>query len=520
MAKTQIPARVLDAPEVGSSQSAQPGTREVRHVHYARKPSHPREFFRTMWGDNPKTEAELRRLEYLYGSNLLFMNDATHRATQVDGTVLHADPDWESEYWFGSRNPARAAAELEDKLGDKLEEYRFLADNAPECAPVTVRLDEIARDLGIESLRTSNPREFLVRLQEELGKRYGKYIIKPREGYGSDGRLPTHKDDFGELWDGFQRELVPERERLSRRLADPDELMEQLYEEAPYAEGLALEQLLADPSQVLVQQFVDAVNELRVHVVEGKILKGATVGRWFDWKAFTSPKQIRQVELAVEKLLTNAAEQYPGARMGFTMDVLVERNGGVKIIDLNPGYQSGMYYAEWELFIPHLLAEHFRGTESEFLHRYRELQRAPLDQKLPLAQALVKDVGGYVRKNDGSGLYERLVEAYLVDVAHDRPTPAKLKEAFHQLSQLAGIEAYFLYQLLQDPRVRPALDDLTLAEAHRIMATLARLDDEGTWELVDPKTNDGMPFVRTELPEETEEAEEADEAAEAEELAA
>jgi hypothetical protein len=385
-------------------------------------------FYRVTYAEEP--DPALRRvLEDLHGAPLLFDDGSAPPSSprRVRGAVLHNDMLEDPLRFTGARNPALDASRAHAELADRWAEHQLLVSAAPELAPERI----LASELGDFPRRqeSGDPRPRLAALGARLGERFPSgWLMKPRRGFGSDGRLPTHEHDLLALWSTFEAETVPARDALRARISDPDRLIEALYEDVEGAEALPLEEFLRDPSSVLVEAWIEHQEELRLHIVEGEILDGATTTRW--WREGPPPERevLRRAERALEPLLSHCP------RLSCSPDLLLTAGtpGGFRLIDLNPGIESGMYYPENDLFIAQRLAEHFLGRPTPYLAALRRFERAPLSKKLPLARALIERAGRWAKETGAFGLFDRIVLGY-IDAAR---TPATCAEARRQLAAL------------------------------------------------------------------------------------
>lgn len=387
---------------------------------------------RIVFGDRP-SPAERARLEYLYGTALLFDSGtarppASAEARAIRGTLIHNDLSGEPGTFFGQSNPALECLAEHGRYGDRWEEHLILERVAPELSPPAVRASELRSLAGVETGK-KDQRSLLRAIQAELDGTFGQYILKARKGFNSEGHLPNDQDDFVALWSRFKNEFVPERAKLRRTIDDPDELNARLNETVPAASGQVIEALLADPSSVVVQRRLPHRDELRIHVVRGKVLAGATISRWGDGGRAPDPKDARRAEAAVERMLARLGEP-----ISLGLDLLVT-DSGFAIVDLNAGLQSGFYFPEYDVRVTNLLAEHFLGHETPYLHDLRAFESAPLTEKLGAALGIEALIGDFMAKHQGCGFYDRLIAAYLQELRAD-PSTDTLDQIRRQLSTL------------------------------------------------------------------------------------
>lgn len=387
---------------VGRREEARASRSGARRAGFEAERAPPgRPFFRVLY-EAPESSAELAMLKYAHGSELLFDPTSSdprlvaRGPVRVPGVVLHNDIRADPRVFVGAKNPALEGQSLNARLSDKEQEYSFLSKYLPAHAVDTVRGDALgAGDLA--------------ELQKMLGCRFGKYILKPRFGFGSDGYLPTHRDDFVELWRAHEKEVAPVRDQIYTETSDEDERTLRLFEELDSPESLVLEMWLRDPSSVIAQAHVSHREELRVHFVEGRLLKGATTRRWWKAGAPLADADARAAEDAIARVCAAKPEM---RAFSCAADVLIGRDGAVKIIDLNPGLESGMYYPENDIYIANLLSAHFRGVETEYLRDFRRFEEAPLSEKLDHVRTMETKIGAYIQDHESYGFYDRIADTY------------------------------------------------------------------------------------------------------------
>jgi hypothetical protein len=183
---------------------------------------------------------------------------------------------------------------------------------------------------------------------------------------------------------------------------------------------------------VLVQAHIGSTDELRVHVVEGRLLEGATTGRWNEIGRYTTEETIRSAESAVRGMLIRAKSEAP--RLSCGLDLLVTAAGHC-IVDLNAGLESGMYQPENDVYVTNLLAARYSGADTPYLRDLRAFRSAPLRQKLLIAKRMDDRIGEFVRRHEAEGFYDQIIGAYIDDV-RSANTDEAFHEAWRQISQL------------------------------------------------------------------------------------
>jgi hypothetical protein len=406
-------------------------------AHTVRAPIPRDRVFRIVYG-SPDRNAPLDLLRYLYGAEILFDRSGDHGPPQrpclAHGVVVHNDRASDPLSFVGDKNPA-ISAPLPEFHDDKWEEHLFLTRIAPELSPKTTRLDQLLHEAGAR-WDARDPRCALELAQRIAGRRFDRWVMKLRDGFGSDGNLPTHEMELPAVYDAF--------------------LGEQASGETDHAEGRVLEAMLVDPSRVIVQEMIESVDELRVHAVEGRLLEGATIPRWIEDGVYTTEERIDRGEEVVRGLLRRARTEAP--RLSCGLDLLVTKDGH-RIVDLNSGLESGMYFPENDLYVTNLLAERYSGSETPYLRDMRAFDRAPLFAKLFHAERIDRRVGEFVRDSEADGFYDRLVSGWIAEVRR-APTLETTREAWRQINALGSAGEHQLARFLDHPAVAPFADRL------------------------------------------------------------
>lgn len=250
-----------------------------------------------------------------------------------------------------------------ERLEDKLLQARFLGKHAPGVMPETLGLKDILRKYNLPLRPGKHLAEDLFNLQKALKKEFGgrDYIIKPRAerpGFewsaGSKGQFPTGKQNLFKLYQRWKEIRSPYR-RLFRE--DPDVAFETYVKHKGY-KGRVVDEMLHN--NVVFQKKVDipqfkgrmaerlrasdfpTSKEVRVHVVGGKAIPMMSAPRYGGLSLQVIPEQIRAWHAArwVQKNVINKLpKKYHNLTYGF--DIAPVKGGGYKIIEMNPGGQSG-----------------------------------------------------------------------------------------------------------------------------------------------------------------------------------
>ncbi len=332
-------------------------------------------FYRIIDGDRPGP-AEVARDRFLYGSEILYTGDAPKGPVRVEGTVWHSNLS-EARYFIGTRNPVIDERALMELIQDnKWEEAKILMKHVPDAFPRTENLAKLLASNGFQRAQASD----LTWIQKMLQERYPRgYFLKTVSGFFSAGNLPTEKTDLVNVHRKFVKDVKPLLEETLARTGDITETHLELMG-LPNYEGRVIDALLEHPETVIIQEKIDVVisrgvvDEYRLHVADGKVIRGATQHRWDDARLVT-----RESLAEVDRFAQNALDRLPPAmrRMSYALDVMRTRDGGFQIIELNPGGESGYLYPETDIWVSQLLANRYTGRMTPLQRMVDAMRRAP-----------------------------------------------------------------------------------------------------------------------------------------------
>lgn len=392
-----------------------------------------------------------------YGSLYVVVPSKGHvpkKPFEVNGTLIHSSADDDGVYVIGNGtgnfkkdNPALAMEPVAEELGDKWAEYEFLKKFASNktltenIAPPEMHLgsDYVnTKDLG--TTETLSAQDLKNRLSENLSEQkrdaleakihkilyqitpekieeirvkiqnaQGKSILKVREGFHSEGRLPKTHKDWKAIWKNYLAETRPEILKQKAKLAKSSTELQNVIWNWEHIEGAVLEQLVLDPKQVVVQKMIEIEKEVRVHVVEGKVLSGASFLRMYPLGTFLTAHEIKKVEESVSNyfLKNLIGAQSTVAKMSYdpfscSPDIAVEKGTGkLYILDLNPGFYSGYLYPEEDLFTTNLLAAHYLDKKTPFLEAFEDVKKARTLEEKGTLLAKLTDHYSYFIKYEG-----------------------------------------------------------------------------------------------------------------------
>ena len=367
------------------------------------------DFFRIHYYDphRPLTASELERLERLYGTEVLLIQTnsvAPKRPARIDGTVLHPGSADGRQWYLGTRNPALEPGWRLDRLEDKWLENLFLSRHAPTLAPKTRKVSDFI---------LSNKERSLNALRDRIRAHMGDFVLKDRLGFQSEGRLPSSDDDWDDLLAKYRAHT---RERVVA-LKDSDQF-EAAILNLPYIAGRFLEGLLDDPSGSIVQKRLQIEQEVRLHVMEGKILPGATFLRFYGPDDYLSEADMAIYESIVQQQLLS---RLPSGFEKFSccMDI-VKTPEGYFIVDLNQGLASGYFYPEEDLLTTHRVAQYYSGRSTWLLDLVGELERSDLLGRRFLLRQLVLKTRDLLTQDASYRLWDEIARYYLRDLRASR----------------------------------------------------------------------------------------------------
>jgi hypothetical protein len=401
-------------------------------------------FYRVIEGENPgpKQHAIDR---FTYGTDVLYTGDVKGTSpVRVHGTVWHSNTK-EAKFFLGDSNPVLEQRDFMKLLEDnKWEEAKLLMQHVPDAFPRTENLAELLRDLRLLPANGAQ----LPEIVSALRARYPNgFFLKPVGGFNAAGTFPTEKSDFVTIHRGFTRDVKPKMEQLLKETGDATTVHLELMHLRHYS-GRVIDDMLLRPETVIIQEKIrpafgnslkagkafEAVPiEYRVHVVEGRVLRGTTMSRWDD-----SRTMLPEETAAVERFSQRVVNRLPPGmrRMCFGMDVMKTENGLFQVIELNPGGESGYLYPETDVWIPQKLAERYHGKPTPLLAEFERFKQAStLASREQILQNLIKRPEMRALARDGGPITELLTRAKDVLMDDFRTNPSRLR-AFELLPTL------------------------------------------------------------------------------------
>ena len=297
---------------------------------------------------------------------------------RVKGVVRLTDPE-DKAFVRGDRivgaDPRHE--KLTDLIGNsKMEEANFFQKYAPGSMGRSESLKDILTGLGHKTV-PSDPeaqRAMLDTLQSHMKQRYPSgFLMKDVAGYRSNGRFPSEEHNLNDLRRQFHEDKLPEMMARVQRGEIPEYEAIPKMTAYPSYSGRVVDQLLKDPSQVMAQEKINIrqpegwrkwiaetlhnpnsssywrrslhpSNEMRVHVEGGAAIPELTVPRYDPTMHLTDSGTLQRATEFAQNTVNQFPEKYKG--MSYAMDVVPTAEGGFKMIESNPGGQSGFLYPD------------------------------------------------------------------------------------------------------------------------------------------------------------------------------
>ncbi|MEW6056770.1 MAG: hypothetical protein AB1540_09150 [Bdellovibrionota bacterium] len=444
------------APEAGREAGKKTGD-EAKHLAGNGGNTHKQPFYRIIHGPNPGPKQQAID-ELLHGTKVLYTKDAKSLPERIDGVVWHGSPE-DAHYFVGTHNPALITdPEIIELANNKWVEAQLMVKHAPEAYPQTENMQRLLRELGLSPADRANLVESDHSLQleilfEKLKIRYPNgFFIKPISGFNSDGIFPTEKTEPRELYEGYLTHIKALREQLFETLGNETEVHLALKTKEFYG-GFILEALLKNPESVIVQERLKPrilgrktlpngkvkvlIEEYRIHLEEGQAWPEADQYRWESNRLYTEEGMREAAEFALHVLKKLPSKYH---RLCYGMDVMRLEDGSFRIIELNPGGESGYFYPEIDLWSPQALAEFYTGKKTELRKKFEKALNARTlkSKRLKLREFIESEAIRQVASSDAEVVSEflrRATQRILDDLAK-APTRAKARQVLLTLQEL------------------------------------------------------------------------------------
>lgn len=309
------------------------------------------------------------RLYHAGSGDIRYSGGSKGKMENIPGVVRHFGPSGAKQF-SGDVNVGlnKNMPDLTEGGRDKWKEFKFFDKHAPGTMPASENMKDVLRELGYSKAPTTTEgrKRMLGDVQAHLSDRYGKgFVLKDTDGVQSSGLFPSHEDNFVNLRRRYNDLGLREREKELRRAAkgDTSQLNNALAElraapDGAYA-GRVLEKMVRDPSNVMVQEYLDQAGskglrarvnkalgfaserEYRVHVENGQVVPGLVTPRYTDpLSKIFNRGEIKEVSHQAQNLVDSLPEKYRTGTFG--MDWIPTRDGKFKMVESNPSGRSGM----------------------------------------------------------------------------------------------------------------------------------------------------------------------------------
>ena len=245
------------------------------------------------------------------------------------------------------------AYNMANKLENKLLQAKLMGKHAPGAMPETIGIKELMREYNLPLRRGKNFAQDLKNLQAAARKHLGgDFYIKPsgaRTGgdvsAASMGSFPSGRTDLAKAmqdWKSIRRDyrkVVDSGGDFSATQAE--------FSAMPEYKGRVVEEMLHNNAlfqrKVPIKAMPSGVgHEYRVHTVGGRAVPSMAVP-WVEpeglMDVISQKLMARRAARFAQKQLDLMPEAQRGLSMG--MDIVPVQGGGFKILELNPGGQSG-----------------------------------------------------------------------------------------------------------------------------------------------------------------------------------
>jgi len=438
------------------------------------------------------------QVEAAYGSRYVVVNadKKPKEPILVPGVLVNTAED--DDAWVKAELPQNNVGYNFDKkmsdLGGKFSEYQFVIRHTPKqgrnLAPPKMiegntilkksllSDEELATWRQIDDLNTREARAFRSLITkkveavspeklEDIKNSIMKYmggdsILKPNFRNHSEGNVPKAKasKNWAASWEGYIKTTRPKIEQKLRELENKksSESLQTFIFDWDFIEAKVLEELLLDPQSVVIQKMIDISKEVRVHIVRGKILEGATFLRMYPLGQYLTKAEINNIEKNVNSLFLNNLPK--DILFTSSSDIAIEKGTGkMYLLDLNPGYYSGYFFPEEDLFTTHRLAKSFTKTDSAFLRRFEDFKNTPMgdpsEEKLRLLKKIRKDYDKFIFGKDKfayehESFWDRVTRHYIDDVLSKNPTADELDLILSHYEAVPLKVTSIYYQLLNE----------------------------------------------------------------------
>lgn len=169
---------------------------------------------------------------------------------------------------------------------------------------------------------------------------------------------------------------------------NPEEIVWNLKQHPGYL-GWKIKSMFENPETVMVQPLLKIKKEYRVEAINGRVLgNGSTVDRYEYLSKDKNPIEVDEIT-AVERYVNSVLEKLPAQLRitPYSFDIALLENGEYKIIETNPGGNSGFIASSEKSIIA--MNQHLKKDMSP-----RNIEGLTAQNQIRLAESLLNKAGG------------------------------------------------------------------------------------------------------------------------------
>lgn len=235
----------------------------------------------------------------------------------------------------GKFNPGLDHGYIQQALENKLTEAKLFGEYAPGSMPnyealrglVTIKAKRVTPEMAFKAASERFP---------------SGWVMKGSWDLGSEKSFISNRIDIQQAMKDYKNGFEAHRTRVLEESVghDPEYVVKRLKAHPGY-QGWKILNMLENPDQVFFQEMIPIDREFRLEILNGQVIRGATIDRYAYMKKNAKPPtagELATVEEYTQKILDGLPEELKVLPYGF--DVARLKTGGFKIIETNPGGNS------------------------------------------------------------------------------------------------------------------------------------------------------------------------------------
>lgn len=235
---------------------------------------------------------------------------------------------------MGKYNPGLDHGYIQQALENKLTEAKIFGAYAPGSMP---NFDSLKNLVDLKA--DASPKKVFKAASERFPK---GWVMKGSWDLGSEKSFISSQIDIKRAMKDYEDGFEKHRKKILDKFAgrDPEFLMTR-FKEHPGYQGWKILNMLEHPDQVFFQEMISIDREFRVEVLNGQVVRGATIDRYAYMEKKAKPptaSEIAVVEDYTQKMLDGLPEELKVLPYG--LDVARLKKGGFMLIETNPGGNS------------------------------------------------------------------------------------------------------------------------------------------------------------------------------------